>query len=71
MHTNSSALGKLGKVGKFLHLGWKTYFKGLRGFVCFLMQPEGAESDDPEGAPEKKPSGPSISVSRPSVSSGI
>lgn len=43
-------------------------------FFClfvFLMQPEGAESDDPEGAPEKKPSGPSISVSRPSVSSGI
>nr|XP_004551387.1 synaptotagmin-like protein 5 isoform X1 [Maylandia zebra] len=33
------------------------------------VRPEGAESDDPEGAPEKKPSGPSISVSRPSVSS--
>lgn len=63
-----------GKLESFYIWGGRTYFKGLRVFVClfvFLIQPEGAESDDPEGAPEKKPSGPSISVSRPSVSPGI
>lgn len=59
------------KLESFYIWGGKRILKVCVDLFVFLMQPEGAESDDPEGAPEKKPSGPSISVSRPSVSSGI
>lgn len=70
--------GKTGESWKVFTFGVEklilkvcVFFFFLFVYLFFLMQPEGAESDDPEGAPEKKPSGPSISVSRPSVSSGI